>query len=442
MRHSDYPKILELCDYLVDDQYGVIKEVRELPVMPGEPDFFHYYSESCNTARFTSLRNFSYNGGVSTSRPLAVAKALGEAVERYCSAIFRFEDLQFSSFCELEERATPPDRFALYLDWQYQKGNIYWQPFTENSKIYWARGQSLVSGESVYAPAAMVYIPYIYYIKSGGDTPICQPISTGLACHENLARSILGSLYEAIERDSFNIMWQAMLSMPKINHDSLPEAAMDVLNRIKAASVDAVEIIDITTDIGCPTIMTIARSDHELAPALTFSAATDLSAEKALIKSLEELVHTRRYSAQVKQYMQPVAIEEGHPGIERREQHIHFYALDYTTHLAEFAYASDKVIDFSEVANYDLDPVSGVKTLASLLDKAGLEPIIYDLTSPDIRPLGLYVTRAVVPGLQPLFMGYKNRALSGSRLYEVPPKLGYKGIRRGESDNPSPHPFP
>ena len=257
-----------------------------------------------------------------------------------------------------------------------------------------------------------------------------------------LERAILGSLYEAIERDAFNIMWQAMLSMPKINHDSIPETAMAILDRIKAANVNAVEIVNITTDIACPTIMTIARSEHEVAPALTFSAATDLSAERALIKSLEELVHTRRYSAQVKQYMQPVAIEAGHPGIERREQHIHFYALDYTTHLAEFAYASDKVIDFAEVPSYEVDALTGVRTLAALFQKVGLEPVIYDLTTPDIRPLGLYVTRAVVPGLQPLFMGYKNRALSGNRLYEVPAKLGYKGISRGEPDNPSPHPFP
>jgi ribosomal protein S12 methylthiotransferase accessory factor len=71
-----------------------------------------------------------------------------------------------------------------------------------------------------------------------------------------------------------------------------------------------------------------------------------------------------------------------------------------------------------------------------------LEAIACDLTTPDVARLGLRSVRVVVPGLHPLFMGHRNRALGGSRLYDVPARLGERGLAPGESDNPFPHPFP
>jgi ribosomal protein S12 methylthiotransferase accessory factor len=71
-----------------------------------------------------------------------------------------------------------------------------------------------------------------------------------------------------------------------------------------------------------------------------------------------------------------------------------------------------------------------------------LEPIACEVTTDDVRGLGLRVARVVVPGLHPLFMGHRNRALGGSRLYDVPARLGERGIAPGEPDNPFPHPFP
>jgi ribosomal protein S12 methylthiotransferase accessory factor len=74
--------------------------------------------------------------------------------------------------------------------------------------------------------------------------------------------------------------------------------------------------------------------------------------------------------------------------------------------------------------------------------KRGLEPIACDLTTPDVADLGLRVARVVVPGLHPLFMGHRNRALGGERLYSVPQLLGFDGLERGAPDNAYPHPFP
>jgi ribosomal protein S12 methylthiotransferase accessory factor len=73
---------------------------------------------------------------------------------------------------------------------------------------------------------------------------------------------------------------------------------------------------------------------------------------------------------------------------------------------------------------------------------AGLDVIACELTTPDIAALGLSVVRVVVPGAHPLFMGYANRALGGTRLYTVPKRLGDDALTPGDPDNPYPHPFP
>ena len=52
------------------------------------------------------------------------------------------------------------------------------------------------------------------------------------------------------------------------------------------------------------------------------------------------------------------------------------------------------------------------------------------------------MARGTVPDDHPLCMGYDRRAVGGTRLWEMPQKLGYRGITPGSGDNPSPHPFP
>jgi len=67
--------------------------------------------------------------------------------------------------------------------------------------------------------------------------------------------------------------------------------------------------------------------------------------------------------------------------------------------------------------------------------------LLADVTTEDMRDLGLLVVRAVIPGFHPLFMGHQFRALGGTRLWEIPQKFGYPGISREHGDNPLPHPF-
>jgi ribosomal protein S12 methylthiotransferase accessory factor len=288
-----------------------------------------------------------------------------------------------------------------------------------------------------------VYIPYAYYIGTG-DAPIDQPISTGLACGPTFADAALSGLCEAIERDAFTLVWQARMSRPHIVRETLPPTVRDLLRRYDEVGL-RVELMDITTDVGVPTSLTVALSDAGTSPAVAVAAATDPRAERALVKSLEELAHTRKFAKQVMEFTPelPLDVEHGHPAVQDQVHHLRFYCPQPAKSFAEFCWESPESVAFDELA--DVGGESAEREVASVtreLEACGLEPIACDLTTPDVASLGLSVVRVVVPGLNPLFMGYRNRALGGERLYSVPQKLGSRGLDRGEADNPYPHPFP
>jgi ribosomal protein S12 methylthiotransferase accessory factor len=426
-------------DGLVDEQVGIVREVKPLPVEEDEPDFVHYLSTACDTGRMTRLSNFANNGGVSIDHRGAIAKAVGEGVERYCSAFFRYADLLVCSYEELPGPGTHPDSYALYRADQLAAGDLPWRAFTTDAPVAWTTGVSLCTGEQVHLPAAMVYVPY-HYFADGRDTSITQPISTGLAAGTSFADAARSGLCEAIERDAFTITWQSRLSRPRIPAGSLPADCRDRVDRFTAAGL-RVEIMDITTDLGVPTALTFVLGDQPTSPALAVAAATHPRPDVAIVKSLEELAHTRKFARQVMDYTPPlpVDVEAGHPEVLDQKQHLRFYCPQPAKAFAAFAWAAPEERAFAELSAVG---DGGLDAVVENVRAAGLDVIACDLTTPDVAALGLSVVRVVVPGLHPLFMGHRNRALGGRRLREVPERLGHTPMPADGPDNPYPHPFP
>jgi len=428
----------EALPLLVDDHVGVVHHVREVPTDPGSPNFFHYAAKACNTSAFAGQVNFSNTGGASTQRPVAIAKAVGEAVERYCAALYRVQDLPLCNYREAGFACTHPGDFALHSAEQYQSPGFPWVPFTEDTPIRWTPARDLGSGETLHVPAAFVWIPYHYY-QGSGDSPIGQPISTGLACHGCLAQATISGLCETIERDAFTIMWQARLAMPQIRVETLSDENYDLVQRFERTG-DRVVLLDITLDVGVPTVLSVLCSEAAARPAYVFAASADPDPERAVQKALEELAHTRRYSQQIKRNLPPVVADDDYEQVQTQLDHLNFAGDAANRGHFEFVFGSGERVEFDDLPN--LAGESPERTLATLVERiqaTGHHPLVADLTSPDIRDLGLTVVRCLVPGYHPLYMGHRLRALGGHRLWEVPGRLGQEPSR---ATNPAPHPYP
>ena len=440
---SSLNRLIDVVDYLVDDRVGIVKVLEEIPPEAGAPAFFHYFATACDTRAFGALENFEDTGGASTDRDLAMAKAIGEAVERYCSTFFDVDELCLCSRREADFRCVEPADCEVYHPDQLKQPGFPFVPFDDDTTIRWTPAVDPLTGETWHVPAAMVYMPYYYYLGTD-DAPIVQPISTGMACHCSPAEAALAGACEVIERDAFMITWLARLAHPQIAVESLSDANYDRVKRFERTGA-TVSLFDITLDAGISTVLSVLSSPSPKAPARTFATASSPSPEKAVRCSLEELAHTRRDMQQITSFMpRLVPSPPDHDNVVDQITHLNFWCDHGNAHLADFLWASKKRVDFGELNDLSTgDPAADLRVLCERVRAVNHRVLLVDLTTPDVRPLGLSVARAVIPGFHPLCIDHKIRALGGRRLWEVPQRLGFRGILPGRGeDNPSPHPFP
>jgi ribosomal protein S12 methylthiotransferase accessory factor len=425
--------------YLLDRRVGVIRELCEVPRAAGAPDFFQYVGKACNTGAFTRQQNFQNVGGASSDANRAIGKAMGEAVERYCGAIYDIDDHEVVSRRNAVVDCVAPADFALYSAGQYREPGFQFVPFDDDTPVRWTPAYNAVTGQVQYIPAATVYIPYFYY-QGSGESPVMEPISTGLSCGRSPLEATLGGVCEVVERDAFTLTWQAMLRPPVIDIDSLDAINLNLVERFRAVGLE-VWLFDITTDLLVPSVMTVLRAESDERAAVVVAAATAVTAHEAVRKSLEELEHTRRYSQQIMDFLPRLEPDDDHDNVVSQIDHLNFWCDHANSALAGFLFENDEQIPLSRMcAPPGDDDRATLRWIVDHIADLGHHVLLADLTSEDVATAGLAVVRAVIPGLQPLYMGHRYRALGGSRLWTVPQRLGQEGIT--DRDNPSPHPFP
>ncbi|MCZ6801233.1 MAG: YcaO-like family protein [Nitrospirae bacterium] len=436
-----FKKLQNIADELIDDRVGIIKFLGEFSREAGAPDFYHFYSEACDTTAFTDQKNFGNAGGASINPEKGMAKAIGEAVERYCSAIFEQEECPMFSAHSAPCPCVAPEEFALYSSQQYERTEFPYVPFTPLTPIRWTDTINPRTRETWYVPASMVFIPYSPQTQQG-EQAIVQPISTGLACHGSWEEAANSAIAEVIERDAFTITWQAKLSRPSIRHSTLTARNRDLISRYELTRY-TVTILNITMDHGIPTILSVLRNTNPEMPAMIFAASANLNPDLAIESSLEELAHTRRMASFLKSSRAPLIPSPDHENIGDQSSHVHLYCDQKNFSLAQFIFDSVQTIDFSDIPTLSTgNPKKDFPIYLEKIEAIDHQVLLKDVTTPDVEDLGLKVVRVIIPGFHPLFMGHALRALGGTRLWEVPQKMGWGGITRETGDNPRAHPYP
>jgi ribosomal protein S12 methylthiotransferase accessory factor len=162
------------------------------------------------------------------------------------------------------------------------------------------------------------------------------------------------------------------------------------------------------------------------------------AARKALLEAAHSLA-ARRYFKQQGYKAKP--FDE----IETFEDHAALYAFADMTEAFDFLLSAPFGPSLeSPTEPVPVGPKLELEQCVEVLVHKGLEPVVVDLTTEDVEQLGFSVVRVLVPGLQPIEGCHKHRFLGGSRLVEVPRRLGYvdRRPRSLEELNPFPHPYP
>jgi ribosomal protein S12 methylthiotransferase accessory factor len=324
---------------------------------------------------------------------------------------------------------------------QYRTPGFLYVPFTELTPVSWAPLQDPLTKDTHAVPAALLYVPYLLQ-EERGEACIGQRISTGLACHCSYEEAAIAAICEVIERDAITITWQAQVAWPHIHLETLSAPNRELVARFERIG-STVTLLYLAMDHGLPTILAVAQGHRADSPALCFAASTEMNPEHAVRKSLEELAHTRRLAQELTIHRPRFSPGPNFEHVNGQDAHVHLYCHQDSSHLAEGIFASPERISFEDLPRFSVDdPSTDFLTLLHRVRKVNHQVLLADLTTPDVRELGLWVIKAVIPGFHPLFLGHHIRALGGSRLWELPQQLGFSGISKDRGDNPAPHPFP
>lgn len=423
-----YQLLKDIIPRIVNPAHGIVQYVEELPRQGHFADFFYYKSVLANTGVFGNEESYPTAGGVAIDRDRALAKAIGESIERYDSAIYFRDELLWGCYKNLTSRAIPPDHFQLFNDRQFTTVNPC-QKFDDNSEVYWNKAINLQDNQSYLVPSSLVYCPY-QIDSERGENQYFETISTGLSAHITLDKASINGILEVVERDAFMTFWLLQLELPLIDVSSLALSHHMALRRLNHAGYD-VDIRVFISDANIPTIISQLNGRGQSTVRHVIAAATCLDPSDAIQKSLEELSLMERFIQGRKNSGQTSS------GVDSLHDHV-LYWLEETHTLPNFLSANTDQVSLNDLPLHKTDEdQKDLENLVKTISTSGYQVYIADITLEDIESLGMKVIRAIVPGYLPLNKRASCRPLGAARLVKEKKRWNIKE----EHINTLPHPF-
>jgi ribosomal protein S12 methylthiotransferase accessory factor len=374
----------------------------------------------------TSTRGHMDGAGSGTDIGTAARLAVVEALERYSSCMYDSRQLRWASAAELGGDAIDLDLLPRCSAAELADPRCPVRPPDRDARIRWVQGLSLTARCTRWVPAVMAYL---------NIPPVCPgelftlQISTGCAAHVDPAAAVVNAICEVVERDAVSLTWLQRLPLPRIESG--------VAGGWRSGEQDPgwqTILYDGTTDLGIPTVYGV-----EVAPegssGTAVMCATDLDPARAIAKALREGAAGRvavrmapPVSSRVEDFQ---AVWEGAAYLARAE---HRGAFGFLLGSSRRVAAPDLVSLGTGTPEGDL------RVLVGRLADRGLDVVVVDLTTDEAAHAGLWVVRAVIPGLQPLSFTHRARFLGHARLYDAPLRMGHRSWAEPDL-NPWPQPF-
>jgi len=425
----------ELERSLVSERTGPVSFVAEVPMGPGAPSFYAYSAVVIAGMQFPRPHRLIC-GGIALSCEQAKAIALVEAVERYCSATWDPGSLVFGTYRTLVQSfpLLPPAAYALFHPAQFP--GVGYQPFTENTPLRWIWGCSLTRRTPILAPACLVYTGYEF---SATDEAIIGPATTsGAACGETYTFALLRAVCEVVERDALMITWWNRWPRSRVEMSPGSWIHQVCHERLQRPGLEYT-LLDVSTDVPIIVLMCVLIDCYRLRPMPIFGSAAGFDAEHVALKALLEAAALHRCLSRARSPRRLNRPDD----VRFLADHVDFYAFGNREAALQFLTRSQVPISLDELPNYETStPEQQLARCIATMRELGLDLIAIDLTRDVAADVGLKVVKVLIPQLIPISFGHQRRCLGGSRLYDVPVKLGFRKTPCAMYElNPDPHPF-
>jgi oxazoline/thiazoline synthase len=357
--------------------------------------------------------------GKGSSAEQGEASALMEAIERY-SGIFQGDEIRvtrrFTDFPPGD--AILPNDVLLHSDAQVRRelaqanGPDEATPvptaFDPSAKIEWSPVWSLRDQRFKYLPTSLLYFfyrgPVGYQVHAD---------SNGCAAGNTLEEAIVQGFLELVERDAYAIWWYNRLQRAEVDLGQFDDPYIRDLKTQLAETGRRLWLLDVTSDLGIPTFVTIAHWMENAQEFIEFGSGAHFDARIAALRAMTELSQFLSIGLMGRRAPNPSRqesnLESNHDGAPSFRLQDHAYLMPSGTPVVRRDFGSK----FGE-----LDKREQVTACVDLVQRAGLDFLVLDQTRPDIE---VPVVRVIVPGLRHFY-----RRFAPGRLYDVPIKLGLR----------------
>ena len=423
---------------LVSPRTGVIRSVSRIQRGAEEPSPpFIYQSEISHFDFRVAKAQDRGSAGKGMTEEEAIRGAIGEAIERYCASHFDRSTAITSPW--QSSAAVAPSEFVLYSASQYETGKLPYHRWDPKDEVTWVRARELPSGREVLVPASLIYLQFPQHRAEDAFTPAT---SNGLAAGPTLEYAVLHGLYECIERDAFLVTWMARLPASEISFGANAPLADSIRSHYRRFGAD-VRVFCMCTDIEAHVMMAIVLDQTGSGPAAVVGLGCHASPLKALSRAMLEICQVRPGEARRYRDEPPGKRLRQVEDVKSLEDHSAWASMP--EHLDEFSFLlengrTQRIEDLPDysTANIKRDLDHCVRTL----QHCGSRTLYVDLSTSDVVGYGIHVVRAIATKLQPIHFGWGEDRLGGTRLFELPHKLGFASAPLTESDlNPCPHPL-
>ena len=414
-------------------QIGILYHVVKIPRMNLDPCLHSYGVWPSDTSFLTREKFQGRSSGCGFKWKDSVLSTIGETLERYAPTFYNPSEGIVSSYKDLNKPAINPSECALYNPVQLESDRISAVPFNEDTVLTWFETLDLTTGENVWMPGQMIYMPFSldpHYITAN--------TSTGLAAHTNYYKAILTGLYEVIERDSFVITWAQNIVPQKI---IISDEIQSYLSKHFPVKYEW-HFFDITYDLEVPSIFGICFGEADFGKFVAVGTSTRSTFGGALQKVIQEIAQAIPYF----RYL----LGEKKDWIPNDD---FYFIQDFEAHSILYLKRPDLLSVFDKwrlakpeksIELYEQESRSDKEIIRNILQvfKSKNYPVLFkDITTVDIRQLGFFSIKIYVPQLIPLSGTYPLYYYGGNRLFSVPEKMGYTS-NDYQNLNTYPHPFP
>ncbi|HWN22965.1 MAG TPA: YcaO-like family protein [Gaiellaceae bacterium] len=421
---------------VVSPYTGIVRSTVEHLGAHGEARFVGTGCLLAATDEVLGARSVDTAGGAHVSRPASRAAALGEAVERYAGTASSNAERPRVAAATLGAAAVDPALFTFFRPEQLASPGFPFVPFTTRTRIRWAPGFRVPTCEPVLLPAQLVHL---------GPPPPDEPLiayatSSGLACGGTLEEAILSGLLELVERDAFMVVWANRLSLPLL--DSTGDPVLERIERLYLAPAGLrFAAVDASCFFGIPVAFGVVHGPDGDAGRLGLGAAAAITIQEAVRKALAEAFWVQQGSRDLVRGAEAVPHADE---IRDFDDHLLFHSDPATHELTAFLDASDERRSTREVPSLEGGDLRAlIEAAEAKLSARGVSLYAADVTSQDIREVGLSVARVLSPELCPLDVIHLARFLGPRRLFHAAHELGLRETPLTMSTvNHDPHPFP